>query len=250
MTKQIFISIAVLLLIIGCTKKPTEPELPTTFTGKAYIEGAPRHDDIQIVNVQTADSTFTDSAGVYVLPIPEKDNTYTIRAHYPYGELYDSASTQIIIKNRKIFGTVSEMYVLSKLKIIVSTDRYSYNVGDTLFVTLEIKNCSDDTLHYLSYSFWGYVYVFVLENDTTRIHSASPPPNPTLSCENKYFPKEKHIISGIYKLRSGEGGSAFIRGKYILYFLGACWTIDGKTYSGTIKPFIGLVQPTKIQIIV
>jgi len=224
----------ILVMLLGCNS--LGPTQETRFiTGRAYLEGYDNHDGIRTLNVEKGDTTVTNAEGLYTLPMPDFNGSFTILAKYPF---FSSARVRVNIQNKKILGLVRDLILHQAFEARVFTDRTVYTVSDTASVTIEVENVTDSVAAGIGFLFPSNVLFLSLSDSSVWALPWGPKTFPYPG-DRDYQPGEVDTFAASVsfarcrKLDKYQAADLMPPGKYSVYSVPWPW-ID--RYSTAVRP--------------
>jgi len=242
-SKSLFFINFLMVSLLTCQSQELAPQRQEDLiTGHAYLQGYENHGGIQVVNVQTADTTVTDMKGFYSLPMPHNDGFFTIMAEYPF---FAPAQVQVSIENEALQGLVPDLILHQVFEVRVFTDTPVYTLSDTAVVTVEVQNITDSVARGIGFLFPSDVSFLSLSDSSVWAipwgPKSIPPPG-----ERDYQPGE--VISFVtfvpfalcQNIEHYQQGIFMPAGEYLVYSTPWPWT--GR-YSTAVRPAKIRIEP-------
>jgi len=133
-----------LCLVTGCEGDLgfDEASPPQLLTGRVQLQNQSNHYAVKVtITLDEVDLVLiTDVEGLYVLPPEMTTGTWDIQAGYPF---FGDISQAFEVKNGLPTAQVQDMLLPQVLTFEVTTEQYSYSMGEAIPVFLNVSNTSD-----------------------------------------------------------------------------------------------------------
>jgi hypothetical protein len=148
--------------IVGFDEPADQGSAPEV-KGTAHLENMENHSGISVEMADLKVNLVTDESGKFSLMAEIADGTWTLRAVYPY---FYAVEQEFTIVNGLLDSALEAMTLRQKIVFNVYVDKLTYTYGETVFITLEALNVTNDAVTLSSLSSPMDAYAVRFEDQT------------------------------------------------------------------------------------
>lgn len=134
-------------LDVGFDEGDVSEDAPSEVQGVASLENMQNHSGISVELLEIGISLVTDDTGEFSLISELADGEWTISASYPF---FAGDEQSLTIVNGRPEADLETMILYQQVIFNVVPDKLEYTYGETVFITLEALNITDEPLSLLS----------------------------------------------------------------------------------------------------